>query len=240
MNNFWDETAFDYDFRHETPRTKYLRAKELEFVRKFAKGLVADLGCGSGFPFLELEKLHVIGFDSSREMLKLLRQKDKKAEVCLCDCAKLPIKANTFDCAVSTLSFLNYCQDYEAVIRQIAQILRLGGRVLLSVISKYDTKAPRLMKVHKKAIKIFGFEFKRLKETFEKHGFRLIATKGLFLFVKLKWGNFEPLSLREKLALKIEDLINRIFCQKGRVYLLAFEKIKNKKRKNNNITVLLE
>jgi len=211
--NFWDETAFDYDWRHKTPRTAYLRARELAFIKKFAKGFIADLGCGSGFPLIELKKkeLHVIGFDSSREMLKSLKAKDKKAKICLCDCTSLPVKANSFDCALSTLSFLNYCKDYEEIISQIAQILRPGGRVLLSVISKHDTKIPRLMKVHKKAIKIFGFEFKELKEVFEKYGFRLLAARGLFLFVRPKWGNFEPLSLRENLILGIEDMVNRIF-----------------------------
>lgn len=224
MSNFWDETAFSYDYRHEPPRTKYLRKEELKILKKYCFGNVVDLGCGSGFPLIELEKagLRVFGFDSSIEMLKILKKKSQNSIVCLGDCNHLPIKFA--DCIVSTLSFLNYYENYEKIIKQISNLLKPDGKVILSVISKNDAPTPKLMKVHKKSIKVFGFDFNEIKNSFEKFRFKLIEAKGLFLFTNPKWGNFEPISLKEKFYLFLERFFSKIFVEKGKLYILVFKK----------------
>jgi SAM-dependent methyltransferase len=226
---FWDKTAADYDWRHTAPRTKYLRARELWLLQRFAFGKIADLGCGTGWPAIELERigLPVYGFDSSRAMLELFRAKSQDAKLCLADCRALPIKPGKFDCVVSTLSMLNYCERWQRAIEQLALILKPGGRAILSVVSDIGQRRTS-MRVHGHKTAVLGIGLAELKQQFERNGLELVYAEGLFLFTNPNWSSFRPIGLVERLCLWLERLFAKSLLGRAKILLLVFDKKRKK------------
>ena len=97
---------------------------------------VLDAGCGSGplTAALQAKGAIVTGFDSSREMIELARQRlGADADLHVADLSgPLPFGDDVFDDVVASL-VLHYLQDWVAPLRELRRVLRAGGRVILSV-----------------------------------------------------------------------------------------------------------
>jgi len=95
--------------------------------------LVVDLGCGPGNSSKHLRDAvrgTVSGIDPARAMLALARRRDPRLALVCADGAALPLRNGIAD-AVALHSVLYLLPDRAAALREVARVLRPGGRALL-------------------------------------------------------------------------------------------------------------
>ncbi|MDE3075241.1 MAG: ubiquinone/menaquinone biosynthesis methyltransferase [Chloroflexota bacterium] len=95
-------------------------------------GLVLDLGCGSGTLSAKLGgHVRVVGVDVSPAMLALAKQRlNGRAQLVLGSAFSLPFRDESFAGAVSGFVLRNL-DDLDGAFRELARVLKPGGRVAL-------------------------------------------------------------------------------------------------------------
>lgn len=104
--------------------------------------IVADLGCATGQTTLALAPWvgRVIGIDSSAAMLKAARARTEElpnVELRQGDLSAIPIDSATCDAALLVL-VLSYVAEPEAVLKEMARILKPGGRAIVVDLLPHD------------------------------------------------------------------------------------------------------
>jgi ubiquinone/menaquinone biosynthesis C-methylase UbiE len=95
--------------------------------------LVVDLGCGPGNSTKHLQDAvrgKVIGIDPAPAMLARARLRDPRLALVRGDASAIPLRDGSVD-AVALHSVLYLLPDRETALREIARVLRPGGRALL-------------------------------------------------------------------------------------------------------------
>jgi len=136
------EAAQAYDRISRWPQFRMLRRM---FAGKLARyqtegRKVADIGCGPGYLATLIAQryphLHVVGFDSSCEMIRTARLNaaaldlSDRVEFREGDVSSLPVPEGTLDFAVSTLS-LHHWSDPGRALAEFSRVLKPGGQLLI-------------------------------------------------------------------------------------------------------------
>ncbi len=101
---------------------------------------VLELGCGNGTLWTENinripSNIHIVLSDISEGMLRDARRaigsEDKRFVFHTCDCQSIPYPNASFDLVIAN-HVLFYCEDIEAVCRQVQRVLKPGGKFVCS------------------------------------------------------------------------------------------------------------
>jgi ubiquinone/menaquinone biosynthesis C-methylase UbiE len=94
--------------------------------------LALDIGCGPGNSATHLRDrvASVVALDPAPAMLRRARRRDRRLALVCGDAGHLPLRDGTVD-AVTMHSVLYLLRDRAAALREIARVLRPGGRAIL-------------------------------------------------------------------------------------------------------------
>jgi SAM-dependent methyltransferase len=144
---WWDFAAADYQAEHgEFLRDagfiwcpEGLDEAEAELLGPVAGRKVLEVGCGAAqcARWLVTQGADVVGIDVSQAQLDQARRLDARtgvrAPVVAADAQALPFAAASFDLACSAFGAVPFVADSAAVMREVARVLRPGGRWVFSV-----------------------------------------------------------------------------------------------------------
>ena len=132
LAEIYDETSF-WSARFGALLFDYLE------IRRGVRGL--DVGCGTGFPLIELAHLHgtsshFIGIDIWAEALERARLKLQvhgltNVDIIETDAASMPFPNEHFDLVVSNIGVNNF-QDAPRALRECRRVAKTGARIVLT------------------------------------------------------------------------------------------------------------
>jgi SAM-dependent methyltransferase len=132
----YDRWAFEYDT--DDRRTRLMDRGLLGvFVTTYAKGRVADVGCGVGAVMkwtYEIAGVKPIGFDLSLGSLRSAREKGV-GRLCCADNLSLPVPPGVFDAIISN-GVVHHTPDARRAFAELTLALRPGGWLYLSVYNR--------------------------------------------------------------------------------------------------------
>ena len=101
--------------------------------------IVIDIGCGDGVYLRRASKIakKVVGIDASAEGLRWARALTGSEFLSLALATHLPFRGSIADLAV-IIDVINYVQDSEAMVKEVARVLKPGGRLVLLAATEED------------------------------------------------------------------------------------------------------
>lgn len=154
---------------------------EIEMLNLFItslpdKGIVLDLGCGTGIPISKImydSNLDVTGVDVSDNMIKYFKNNLPKASAYRMPMTKI-IWENKFDGIVSSYSLLCLPLDeFILMAGKIPKALKRGGYFLL-FLNEGDSKEGRVQEVQGQQMFSTGVSEKEIRDIFEPRGMEII------------------------------------------------------------------
>ncbi|UCG95698.1 MAG: class I SAM-dependent methyltransferase [archaeon] len=136
---YWKGRAEEYDRNRGIIKTqKFLTERGIDLLKP-GKGLILDVGCGTGIStkIIEDRNLPVVGLDISEDMLRLAKRKGLR--VLAGDFRSLPFKGNSFHSifSISTLQWITGRDEreirvkYRETAEEFYRVIVKGGRALI-------------------------------------------------------------------------------------------------------------
>lgn len=230
--NLYDLTAHSYDSRHDNDTTRHMRRREAGVLAKHARGLVLDIGCGTGAHAKMFEKY--IGADMSRKMVLEASKKNKKQYI-IANAESLPFASSSFDSVICMFTVLNLC-DAKRAAKEMSSVLKAGGTAVVSVASVWDRKNygmwsklrgrpdadAKNVRIEKNRLAFKLFTKRGLIKIFENTGFRLQEFHGIYKWQEPYWNRYASFGIAARAKLLLENILP---SQTGRIYIAAFRKI---------------
>lgn len=148
---------------------------------------IVDLGTGSGFLSIELNKLlpqaKIIGVDPSSEMLKMARKNTHEAgvsnyETRLGRAEEIPIESDSVDLVVTQSSFHEW-EDVQMGLSEIFRVLKPGGSLMLKDFNRgWLSPWKRKLLGFFHHLEMFKFTFEEAADLLREAGFDEIKGKG--------------------------------------------------------------
>jgi SAM-dependent methyltransferase len=135
----FDRKAAEWDASYDAPTTRghWQRARQEAAVRLVGDGpgALLEVGVGSGRLLARLAERgwEVTGIDAAPRMVELARKRVPGARLEVARAEALPFEDASFD-AVVAVGVLEY-SDLEASLRELARVLRPGGRAVLGLLN---------------------------------------------------------------------------------------------------------
>ncbi len=146
IEKYFDSLAGSWN---ENYHSKFLFAERLEKLKRFVSDVdlhgknILDLGCGSGFIslFFCQSEARVSGIDVSENMIRraseILEANHCRADLTVGDAGQLKFPDETFD-IIACISVLEWIEDDETAVREIARVLKPGGFAIISVPNQFS------------------------------------------------------------------------------------------------------
>jgi SAM-dependent methyltransferase len=144
LREAWDDNAADWVRWARSPELDHafwrLNLPAMLDLLPAPRGATLDVGCGEGRLARELKRrgYEVVGLESSPALADAAREADPELTVHLADAAAMPLPDGGFELAVASLSLMNM-DDMPAVVREVARVLKGGGRFCFSVLHPVNT-----------------------------------------------------------------------------------------------------
>ena len=144
---WWDESAVDYQAEHGAFLgdadllwcPEGLREADAQLLGDVAGRDVLEMGCGAaqGARWLVRAGARVVAFDLSYGQLQHARRLDRRTGTAVrlaqADAQALPFRADCFDVVASAFGAVPFVADSAGTMREVARVLRPGGRFVFSV-----------------------------------------------------------------------------------------------------------
>ena len=140
----WDSISESWS---ET-RKKLIFQEVLDF-QKNTKGIILDVGCGSGRNIMKNKKY--ICLDFSKNMLKYAEKNSEKNILFVrADAIELPIKNNSFDNVlyVAILHVIKGAKNRRNALKELRRVMKKNGRAIVTV---WNKDQPRFSKSKKES-----------------------------------------------------------------------------------------
>lgn len=190
----------DYDAWYETPLGSLCDRLEKEAIFSLfkPKGLVLDIGCGTGNYTLELARrgTTTVGVDSSFKMAAFAKRKSERENLhqrfVVADAEAMPFKSGVFD-SVLGITTLCFVHNPENAVVEMARVLEPGGSLVLGELNKmsYWAALRRVKALFKKSSYRWArfFSFKKLNLLLKEAGFKDLRLSSCLYFppINSKW-----------------------------------------------------
>jgi ubiquinone/menaquinone biosynthesis C-methylase UbiE len=129
----YPEWAPSYDMPGRNPILQLEGPFTAELLSHFDPGRALDAACGTGRQSAVLAELghEVVGVDATDAMLERAQTRVPAADFRHGLLTELPVETGSFDLAVCSLA-LTHLEDPAPAIRELARVVRDGGRVMIS------------------------------------------------------------------------------------------------------------
>jgi arsenite methyltransferase len=141
-NPYFAEVAEQWDEIRSGYFTEHMRDAAIAKANLSPNAIVADVGTGTGFVAagLALRAAHVVGFDSSPEMLAVARRnlaQFDNVEFREATGDQLPVANEMFDGVFANM-YLHHAPDPLAMIKEMTRTMKIGGVLCLTDLDTHD------------------------------------------------------------------------------------------------------
>jgi len=192
VQEYYSKRARDYD-RQKIRTWKSEQGLGAEVLNEVVDALVTfedkcvlEVGVGSGrvgFPLLKKVRLYFVGFDLSREMLRLAKAKisvcNQKCDLVLGDAEHLPFSDKVFD-AIICISTMHYFSDFGRTLIEFSHMLKEKGVFVYGDLTLHELDDRGFLDALEKMLSqahVIYFKSSKVKRILEDYGFSVNKMK---------------------------------------------------------------